>query len=293
MIKFIRQDDLNEEAWNKTVRKHGNGRPYAFSWYLDAVCDYWDALVYGDYEYVLPLPFYQRVGKNFGIMPPWAHQLGIIGPMVTEAIQSDFLLAIPKTISWVDWSLNADNTTQFATKTTQSYSFQCGPGMDPTAILNEHPHFQKIQFDYSVFRNDPPEALINLLVEQQKTDHPFDTAALERLKHLMHVGQHKRKGQVWSLYDRSNTLVAGAYIFYEAERITLHTLAGRPEDADRWPETILVQAILAETEPFPVLLEANEVVLPKVLADRLKPSTVQIPSFELNRLPWYLKWYRP
>ena len=45
--------------------------------------------------------------------------------------------------------------------------------------------------------------------------------------------------------------------------------------------------------PFPVLLEANEVVLPKVLADRLKPSTVQIPSFELNRLPWYLKWYRP
>jgi hypothetical protein len=40
-----------------------NSRIYAFSWYLDAVADHWDVLVYGDYEAVMPLPWRQKMGN--------------------------------------------------------------------------------------------------------------------------------------------------------------------------------------------------------------------------------------
>lgn len=293
MIQLVLQEDLNEDAWNKVVRKHGQGRPFAFSWFLDTVCDHWDALVLNDYEAVLPLPHYFKMGQKWGVMPPWTFQLGVIGPEVHESLLSDFILSIPKEYGLVQWILNQSNSPEITSKNQKTYQWKCGPGESPSQTLRANPEYLKREFDYSVFRNDPPEALIELLINQQNPKHLFDAASLERLKHLMHVGQHKRKGQVWSLYDKSNTLAAGAYIFYDADRITLHTLAGRSEDNDHWPETILVQAIIAETEPFPVLLEVDEKILPKFLTERLSPEVFSVPVIEINRLPWYLKWYRP
>ena len=293
MIKFVRQDDLNEEAWNKTVRKYGKGRPYAFSWFLDTVVERWDALVLNDYEAVMPLPKYRKLGRQIGAMPPWTHQLGVVGPEIDESLLSDFLLAVPQEYAFIRWHLNEQNSPGISPINTLVYQWQCGPGKTPSEHIKSNSEYVKRELDYTVFRNDPPEALIELLVEQQNPKHAFDGQSLERLKHLLHVGQHKRKGQVWSLYDRQNTLAAGAYIFYDADRITLHTLAGKRVDADRWPETLLVQAIIAESEPFPVFLEVDGTVLPKVLADRLKPEEKSIPELIINRLPWYLKWYQP
>ena len=40
-----------------------NGFSFALSWYLDASCDNWDALIADDYTAVMPLP-YRKNGEN-------------------------------------------------------------------------------------------------------------------------------------------------------------------------------------------------------------------------------------
>jgi len=55
-IKYIKRADLLIEKYDTCIDLAINSRIYAYSWYLDVVADHWDALVYGDYEAVMPIP---------------------------------------------------------------------------------------------------------------------------------------------------------------------------------------------------------------------------------------------
>ena len=52
MIKFVLHKDVDTDKWDECIKKSVNALPYAFSWYLDIVAEYWDALVLNDYEAV-------------------------------------------------------------------------------------------------------------------------------------------------------------------------------------------------------------------------------------------------
>ncbi|MBK6963997.1 MAG: hypothetical protein IPH20_08605 [Bacteroidales bacterium] len=64
-IRLIRHTELDKTAWDNCIDKAVNGNIYGFSWYLDIVCDEWDALVAGDYETVFLLPTGRS--SDFGI----------------------------------------------------------------------------------------------------------------------------------------------------------------------------------------------------------------------------------
>ena len=55
MIHYIQHKDIDFEKWDACVANSFNRLIYGFSWYLDVVCDDWDALVLNDYEAVFPL----------------------------------------------------------------------------------------------------------------------------------------------------------------------------------------------------------------------------------------------
>lgn len=284
MVQFVSTEDLDEEAWNKCARRHAHGRPYYQTWFLDTVCPDWDALVVGDYEAIMPLPRYTKYGVDWSIAPPWAGFLGFIGPQAQIPQEKEWKALLPKSLKYIDWPLcPAQEGGE------RLYQWHCGP---ETLALRADDEIPQQAEDYTVFHNDPPEALIGLMKQQGLAKHPFEEMDEERLKHLMHVGIHKRKGQVWSLYDRSNTLVAGAYIFYDAEAITVHSLA-QSSSSDVSTARLMLWAILKESEPYPVRVEVLERMADPAVIQGLNPEVKFIPKFSLNRLPWYLKWYRP
>ena len=75
MIQYIAYNNLDYEKWDKCIIGSVNGSVYAKSWYLDIVCEQWDALVLNDYEAVMPLP--KKVGYNIYISAIYVSAAGL------------------------------------------------------------------------------------------------------------------------------------------------------------------------------------------------------------------------
>lgn len=86
-------EQIDVQKWNACVERYG--LPYGYSWYLDAVTqNHWNALVMGDYEVVMPLPFNRKIFGLYQIYQPMlCQQLGWFGSASLQA--NTFLLAIP------------------------------------------------------------------------------------------------------------------------------------------------------------------------------------------------------
>ncbi|MFW6043550.1 MAG: hypothetical protein ACOCPW_04275, partial [Marinilabiliaceae bacterium] len=68
---------INTEKWDACVRNSLNETPLAYSWVLDHLNPGWEAIVFGDYEGVMPLPVSYRLGIKMIQMPPEVLTLGI------------------------------------------------------------------------------------------------------------------------------------------------------------------------------------------------------------------------
>ena len=76
-IKYIHREHLDEEKYNQCIDTSIQSKIYAFSWYLDTVCDQWAVLVLNDYEAVMPVPWRKKYGFKYVHQPLWVLQLGI------------------------------------------------------------------------------------------------------------------------------------------------------------------------------------------------------------------------
>ena len=62
-ISYLQQHKIDKEKMDIAVQSHRATASFALSWYLDASCDNWDALIADDYTAVMPLP-YRKNGEN-------------------------------------------------------------------------------------------------------------------------------------------------------------------------------------------------------------------------------------
>jgi lipid II:glycine glycyltransferase (peptidoglycan interpeptide bridge formation enzyme) len=77
MIRCIPCNKIDKVLWDKTVSESKHPVLYAFSWYLDIVSPQWKALIYGNYEYIMPLPVKRKYGIPYIVQPHITQQLGI------------------------------------------------------------------------------------------------------------------------------------------------------------------------------------------------------------------------
>lgn len=111
MIKYIEHRDIDKKKWDECITNSPNGFIFAYSWYLDSVCENWNALVEGDYQTVFPLPWKKKLGISFVYQPFFLNQLGVfsLNP-ITEELANKFLDSIPKKFAYIDMALNYHNT---------------------------------------------------------------------------------------------------------------------------------------------------------------------------------------
>ncbi len=64
-IIYLKNDEIDVVKWDLCIAKAANALPYAYSWYLDIVAPSWDALIYGDYEVVMPLANKTRFWQSY------------------------------------------------------------------------------------------------------------------------------------------------------------------------------------------------------------------------------------
>src|ERR1043165_4983232 len=94
-IKILKRKEVDEQRWNAAVDAAVFSLPYAYTWYLDAVAENWDALVWNDYEAVMPLVWLRKLGIKCLYQPYYCQQLGVFS---AEALPAETITQILEAI---------------------------------------------------------------------------------------------------------------------------------------------------------------------------------------------------
>jgi hypothetical protein len=108
-IRILKRSQINDARWDDTIRTASNSLPYAYTWYLDALCPKWMALVIGEYECVMPLPIGRKWGFLYVYQPLFCQQLGVFYKRRSDAILEQLITAALRKFVFVNLNLNYDN----------------------------------------------------------------------------------------------------------------------------------------------------------------------------------------
>lgn len=106
-IRLLQKQEIDFTLWDNCVHKAHNSLPYAYSWYLNAVAQNWDGLVYGNYEAVMPLVWLRKLGLRCMYQPYYCQQLGVFSlSALSNGMLNDFLQVAANHASYVEVNLN-------------------------------------------------------------------------------------------------------------------------------------------------------------------------------------------
>lgn len=109
--RYLRRKELDTGKWNSCLDQASNGLLYAYTYYLDEMAENWDALVWDDYEAIMPLPWKMKWGLKYLYWVPFVQQLGIFSRRLPTAslLQSGIQHALQH-FRYGDLFLNFANT---------------------------------------------------------------------------------------------------------------------------------------------------------------------------------------
>lgn len=84
-MKYVHHTALDKQKWDRLTSKCPTPNLYVQSWYLDAACERWDAIIWGDYDAGLPLPVKQKAFLQIAYLPYFIQQTGIVYLNTTQA----------------------------------------------------------------------------------------------------------------------------------------------------------------------------------------------------------------
>lgn len=109
-IQYLRNEQIDKDKWDACIRSSFNSMIYAQAHYLDAMADHWDALVYGDYEVVMPLTWRKKYGIKYLYQPAFIQQLGIFGSVpINDKLLQQFIQITRKLFRFCEIFLNEKN----------------------------------------------------------------------------------------------------------------------------------------------------------------------------------------
>jgi len=110
-IRYLKNKEIDKNRWDKLIDESPNGKVYAYSWYLDVLAENcWDALILGDYEYVMPLPWRRKFGIYYIYTPFFVQQLGIFSKQeIPNDLYLEFFKNIPAKFRFVNLCVNLDS----------------------------------------------------------------------------------------------------------------------------------------------------------------------------------------
>ena len=213
MVHYLRHSEIDFQKWDQCLQQSTNGLIYAYSFYLNVACPGWNALVWNDYEAVMPLPVKKKYGIPYIYTPFFIQQLGVFSPKETSIIH--FINAIPRQFKLVEYNLNWANKQlypELPSWITHHLSLnrpyeEISAQFDRT-LKNNLKKADKVPFRLE--KNQSIQSVINLFREDKgKELNHLKNQDYKRLENLFEVCEQQQQACVWGVWDGS-ILVAGA-----------------------------------------------------------------------------------
>lgn len=234
MIKYLRYEHIDKQKWDECISKSFNGVVYAYSWYLDVVCEEWEGLVEGDYERVFPVNFKKKAGINIIFQPFFTQQLGVFSKTeLSPTVVNDFLFSIPAKYKVVDLNLNTHNKPDL-------------PGFNYIPQVNHEldliRDYESLQQNYSsntrrnikkaktegltIVKGIKPDEVIDLFRANRGADiKVLKEHNYQKLKRLIYTSIYKGIGSVYGVYTNENELCAGG-VFLRSSKKVIFSFSG-------------------------------------------------------------------
>ncbi|MBU0764664.1 MAG: hypothetical protein KJ607_07510 [Bacteroidetes bacterium] len=218
-IKYLKYDSIDLSKWNSCISRSFNGIAYAYSWFLDAVADRWDALVGGDYEVVMPLTPGRKLGIDYILQPIFCQQLGVFSTvLLTPEITDLFIGEIPSHYKIVRINLNSFNKTdtkKIVKKTNITYELdligtykQLSANYSTNTKRNIR---QAAGGNISISETISPNSLLYLYRETVGRKLRLREEYYDRMRRIISFAIRNRIGSLYGAYTPQNTLCAAAF----------------------------------------------------------------------------------
>lgn len=304
MIKYVPHSYIDRKKYDQCIILDHSKLIYGLSWYLDLVCDSWDALVLNDYDAVWPLPVREKLGIKYFFRPYAVQQLGIFSKQeLDESVQQDFLDEVQANCRFADIYGNESQVFKSSNK-----KLELSDNLNLTLALNDS--YENIYVNYSsnnkrnikkaaklnwtLFENDNPEVLIELFKSSRGANLQLDEEFYRIIAKVMYACLHNNSGKLWTLYNERNDLCAGIFMLEFRGRQTL-LFSGANEEAKKagamgylLNEYIILQSAKKDILDFEG--SNNEGLARFYSGFGASPKNYQ--RIKYNDLPFFLKWLK-
>jgi len=229
MISYIEHKNIDKQKWDDCINNSSDACIFVYSWYLDAVCKNWSALVYNDYDAVFPLAPKSKYKINYLYQPFFTRYFGVFAKtgLATASI-SDFLKVLPEKFKFIEFCLH--ETIDFdlpgylkTERKYQSLNLNVAHELLYKAYSDNAKRSIKkaIKAGFNIKYNVPPEVVVNLFKSTKGQElEVFKAKDYEILHALMTELLKQKKAEVIAVYDKENKLSAAAFFMKNNNRYT-------------------------------------------------------------------------
>ena len=233
---------MDKVSWDVVVECSDTLSLYCYSWYLDAVSDNWGALVMGDFDFIMPIPYTVKKNQSVLYQPFFNQQLNVLGKNLPSVeVINQFISSIPPKFKLVQFNF-------------PNYPIQNALGFEIEEVICQYldlnQSHEALSAEYSTnAKRQIKKAIKNELKVAEVKDLEVFMSLFEesvgvklgllkdnysRLYKLMNVGLRLNKGRLLSVQQGDEVLAMG-YFFIQNNRITYlkgaSTLKGRETGA--------------------------------------------------------------
>ena len=299
-IRYLKHSEIDYSKWDECIKSASNSRIYASSWYLDRSAGCWDALMWGDYSYVMPVTFRKKLGIKYLYQPVFSQQLGIF-PQPPENIFVLFIKELKEKFRYIDIQLNSQNI-----PSEESVSGNCSTRHN--YILSLDSSYKMITGNYSkntkrnlekAYKNRLTYSL-NISIEEYirfTRDHlqaGLGTKDLKILKSIIAICRYKGIGDIPGVYTKDNNLCATVFFCRWNNRIIYLNAASSDEGKNLRGMFLLLDQFIKINAGEESLLDFEGSMIPGV--SRFYKGFGALPEkychFKYNGLPPLVRWLK-
>ena len=289
MIKYLTRKELDIAKYDHCVANAGNTRIYAYSWYLDIVCDDWDILILDNYKAVMPLPKRKKYGINYIYLPPWVQQLGIFSKdVITASLMDQFINEIPKKFKMIDVFFNSENSFP-KKKTKERKNYILSLNRPYKAIYDQFNKGRRssikkgVKEGLMISENYESEKIIEFFRRNKGDKLKRDEADYLVLNRLMAKALSIGFAESIGIINLDKELIGGAFLLKDQHRITYLFSAINKEGRDKQAMSFLIDHIIKKNAQKDLLFDFEGSVIDELASFFKSFGAEQETYFHLKR----------
>lgn len=297
-IKYLQHKEIDKTKWDACIAHAPNGLIYGYSYYLDAMAKHWDALVFMDYEAVMPLTWNKKYSLYYLYQPAFTASLGVFGKDLNEELVTDFIKTIPPKYKLIEISLNAGNIvgdSKTFSLLRSNYILHLNKPYEDLYKIYRDNHKRNInkalQSGTSISKEFPVDEIIQLHKEQLQHIDGTKPEDYSRFKALYEFLKDRGLAKSYAAVDPKNKILASAVFFFSHKRAYYIIVGNHPDGKTIGASHALIDAFIKDHAGQDLILdfEGSDIRNLAFFYSSFGATEEIYPALKINKLPWYVK----